>query len=69
MVTGRPPVVVGSHTVSVERTEPLRWRVWLDGQRLATYCSERRARAAGRLEARRLDLSRPERGVRRPGPR
>lgn len=55
MVLTRPAVVVGKHTVSVERLEPQRWRVSVDGRRLATYCTESRARAAGRLEARRLD--------------
>ncbi len=50
-------MVVGKHTVSVERLERLRWRVSVDGQRLATYCTESRARAAGRQEARRLDFS------------
>jgi hypothetical protein len=48
-------VVVGKHTVSIERLERLRWRVSVDGQRFATFCTESRARAAGRLEARRLD--------------
>jgi hypothetical protein len=50
-------VPVGKHLVSIERIEKLRWRVLVDGQRLATYCSESRARAAGRLEARRLDFA------------
>jgi hypothetical protein len=48
-------VLVGRHTVSIERLEKVRWRVTVDGRRLATFCSESRARAAGRLEARRLD--------------
>jgi hypothetical protein len=43
--------------VSVERLEKLRWRVSVDGRRLATFCSESRARAAGRLEARRLNFA------------
>jgi hypothetical protein len=50
-------VAVGRHMVSIERLEQLRWRVSVDGQRFATFCSESRARAAGRLEARRLDLT------------
>jgi len=50
-------VSVGRHTVFIERIEPLRWRVSVDGQRFATFCTESRARAAGRLEARRLDFS------------
>jgi hypothetical protein len=41
--------------VLVERLEKLRWRVSVDGRRFAMFCSESRARAAGRLEARRLD--------------
>jgi hypothetical protein len=53
----RTTVSVGKHTVSIERLEKLRWRVTVDGRRFATFCSESRARAAGRLEARRLDFS------------
>lgn len=48
-------VAVGKHTVSIEKLEKLRWRVSVDGRRFATFCSESRARAAGRREARRLD--------------
>jgi hypothetical protein len=47
---------VRTHVVAIERLEPLRWRVSVDGRRLFTFCSEARARDAGRLEARRLDL-------------
>jgi len=50
-------VPVGRHLVSVERIEKLRWRVTVDGRRLATFCTESRARAAGRLEARRMDFA------------
>jgi len=50
-------VPVGKHLVHIERIEKLRWRVTVDGQRLATFCTESRARAAGRLEARRLDFA------------
>ncbi|HET9555141.1 MAG TPA: hypothetical protein VFP50_19405 [Anaeromyxobacteraceae bacterium] len=53
-----PPVitvVVGKHRVDIERLEKLRWRVSVDGRRFAIFCSESRARAAGRREARRLD--------------
>lgn len=57
MDQGRSSVVVGKHNVSVERLEAQRWRVSVDGRRLATYCTESRARAAGRLEARLLDQS------------
>ncbi len=44
------------HVVGIERLEPLRWRVSVDGRRLFTFCSEARARQAGTLEARRLDM-------------
>jgi hypothetical protein len=59
-------VMVGVHTVSIERLERQRWRVSVDGRRFATFCTESRARAAGRMEARRLDFTplpagRPER--------
>lgn len=46
---------VRGHVVGIERLERLRWRVSVDGRRLFTFCSEARARDAGRLEARRLD--------------
>jgi hypothetical protein len=48
---------VRSHVVGIERLERLRWRVTVDGRRLFTFCSEARARDAGRLEARRLDYA------------
>ncbi len=47
---------VRTHVVGIERLEKLRWRVSVDGRRLFTFCSEARAREAGRLEARRLDF-------------
>jgi hypothetical protein len=47
---------VRTHVIRIERLERLRWRVSVDGQRLFTFCSESRARCAGRLEARRLDF-------------
>jgi hypothetical protein len=47
---------VRTHVVGIERLERLRWRVSVDGRRLTTFCSEARARDAGRLEARRLDF-------------
>ena len=62
---------VRTHVVSLERLERNRWRVSVDGRLLASFCSESRARAAGRIEARRLDfvasdpLRRPE--AARPG--
>jgi hypothetical protein len=46
---------VRGHVVGIERLERLRWRVTVDGRPLFTFCSEARARDAGRLEARRLD--------------
>lgn len=55
-----------SHVVRVERLERLRWRVSVDGRPLFTFCSESRARDAGRLEARRLDFAALDR---RGGPR
>ncbi|ACG72027.1 hypothetical protein AnaeK_0791 [Anaeromyxobacter sp. K] len=62
---------VRTHVVGIERLEPLRWRVSVDGRRLFTFCSESRARSAGRLEAHRLDLAKRERldpRTRRSGP-
>ncbi len=47
---------VRTHLVLIERLEKLRWRVSVDGRRLSIFCSESRARNAGRLEARRLDF-------------
>jgi len=47
---------VRTHLVGIERLEKLRWRVSVDGRRLSIFCSESRARDAGRLEARRLDF-------------
>lgn len=49
--------LVKGHVVGVERLEPQRWRVTVDGRRLFTFCSESRARQAGALEARRLAFS------------
>ena len=54
--------LVKGHVVAVERVEPLRWRVSVDGRQLFTFCSESRARQAGALEARRLSMVGP--GVR-----
>lgn len=47
---------LGTHVLGIERLDKFRWRVTVDGRRLFTFCSESRARAAGRLEARRLDF-------------
>ncbi len=49
--------LVKGHVVGVERLEPQRWRVTVNGRRLFTFCSESRARQAGALEAGRLALS------------
>ena len=49
-------IKVRTHVVGIERLERYRWRVSVDGRRLFTFCSESRARDAGRLEARRLDF-------------
>ena len=51
---------VRTHTVTIERLEKLRWQVSVDGRRFASFCSESRARAAGRREARRLDFAEAE---------
>ncbi len=51
---------VRTHTVTIERLEKLRWQVIVDGRRFASFCSESRARAAGRREARRLDFAAAE---------
>jgi hypothetical protein len=47
---------VKGHLVGIEQLEPLRWRVSVDGRRLFTFCSAARARQAGVLEARRLEM-------------
>lgn len=52
----RATFMVRAHVVSVEQLERNRYVVTVDGRRYASFCSESRARAAGRLEARRLDL-------------
>jgi hypothetical protein len=58
---------VRHHVVGIEQVEKNRFRVTVDGNRLASFCSESRARAAGRTEARRLDFVADEAaGIRRP---
>jgi hypothetical protein len=47
---------VRTHVVGIERLERNRYVVTVDGRRFASFCSESRARTAGRNEARRLDL-------------
>jgi|MudIll2142460700_1097286.scaffolds.fasta_scaffold161342_2 hypothetical protein len=59
---------VRSRVVGVERVDDHRYLVTIDGHHFASFCSESRARAAGRSEARRrssLDGS----GAGRPGAR
>lgn len=57
---------VRDHVVGIEQIDKNRYVVTVDGQRFASFCSESRARAAGRLEARRLDFVAHEaRGLRR----
>ena len=52
----RTTFAVRTHFVTVECLEKCRWRVSIDGRLLASFCSESRARVAGRTEARRLDF-------------
>jgi hypothetical protein len=47
---------VRAHVVDIEQIEKNRYLVTVDGRRFASFCTESRARAAGRLEARRLDF-------------
>jgi hypothetical protein len=56
MSTAPITFAVRGHVVGIERLEKQRWRVRIDGQAFASFYSEARARAAGRTEARRLDL-------------
>ncbi len=56
MRTSRESFEVRSHVVGIERVDTNRYRVSVDGRRLASFCSESRARAAGRLEAARLEF-------------
>ena len=44
------------HAVGIEQLEKNRYAVTVDGTAVRGFCSESRARAAGRLEARRLDF-------------
>jgi len=54
--SARTTFPVRTHVVTVECLEKHRWRVSVDGRLLASFCSESRARTAGRIEARRLDF-------------
>jgi hypothetical protein len=56
MNPSRASFSVRNHLVGIEQVEKNRFRVTVDGHRLASFCSESRARAAGRIEARRLDF-------------
>ena len=56
MPTSDSELKVRTHVVGIERLDKQRWRVSVDGRRLFTFCTEARARDAGRLEARRLDF-------------
>lgn len=47
---------VRGHLVAIQRVDTHLWRVTVDGQLLASFCTESRARAAGTAEARRLAL-------------
>lgn len=65
---------VRTHVVGIEQLEKNRYAVTVDGRCFASFCSESRARTAGRQEARRLDLiakeapaaQPPSRMIRRP---
>jgi hypothetical protein len=61
----RASFAVRAHVVGIEQIEKNRYVVTVDGQRFASFCSESRARAAGRLEARRLDFVAHEATARR----
>jgi hypothetical protein len=56
MHPARSTFEVRTHIVFIEQVDARRWRVSVDGRMLASFCSESRARTAGRNEARRLDL-------------
>jgi hypothetical protein len=61
MTPPRTTFSVRTHVVAIERVDAHRWRVSVDGRTLASFCSESRARTAGRTEARRLDFVASER--------
>lgn len=56
MKTRQETFSVRTHVVAIEQLEKNRYVVTVDGRRFASFCSESRARAAGRHEARRLEL-------------
>ncbi len=47
---------VRGHLIAMEQVDTHRWRITVDGSRLASFCTKSRARAAGTAEARRLEL-------------
>ena len=47
---------VRGHVIGLERVDAQCWRVTVDGNRLASFCSESRGRSAGTAEARRLEF-------------
>ena len=61
MAAARTTFEVRTHRVCVERVDAHRWEVSVDGRKLASFCTESRARNAGRTEARRLDFVAPQR--------
>ncbi|HET8541306.1 MAG TPA: hypothetical protein VFL83_15630 [Anaeromyxobacter sp.] len=67
MTATRTTFEVRRHRVCIERVDAHRWDVSVDDRKLASFCSESRARNAGRTEARRLDLVAPDRGRARAG--
>ncbi len=60
MAATRTTFEVRTHRVCIERVDVHRWDVSVDGRKLASFCSESRARNAGRTEARRLDFVEPQ---------
>ena len=68
MTPSRCTFAVRTHVVGIEQLEKNRFRVTVDGQPFASFCSESRARAAGRLEARRRDFLAHEQRAAKRGP-
>jgi hypothetical protein len=48
---------VRGHVIGLDRVDAQCWRVTVDGNRLASFCSESRGRSAGTAEARRLGFT------------
>ncbi len=55
---------VRGHLIGMEKVDTQRWLVTVDGNRLASFCSESRGRSAGTAEARRLGFVEKEEGPR-----